>query len=136
MCSPAIFETSFSYDRYIWLADYYMHFYIIMLFPLTAILQLISFTALCFFSLLINAVILLLHCFVLVLYLYIHFLSLTHYSLYLNITWTSSSTALKVSRSLYSFTTSIFHGVENYFPRLWGMGISGAIFKSADLSVS
>ena len=28
-------------------------------------------------------------------------------------------TALKVSRSLYYFTTSIFHGVENYFPRLY-----------------
>ena len=44
----------------------------------------------------------------------------------LNIT----NTALKVSRSLYSFTTSIFHGVENYFPRLWGTGISDAIFIS------
>ena len=44
--SPAIFETSFSYDRDIWIAatDYYMHFYIIVLFPSTAILQLISFT--------------------------------------------------------------------------------------------
>ena len=43
----------------------------------------------------------------------------------LNIT----DTALKVSRSLYCFTTSISHGVENYFPRLWGTGISDAIFK-------
>ena len=42
----------------------------------------------------------------------------------LNIT----DTALKVSRSLYCFTTSISHGVENYFPRLWGTGISDAIF--------
>ena len=50
VCSPAIFETSFSYDKDIWIAttDYYMHFYIIVLFPLTAILQLISFTALLF----------------------------------------------------------------------------------------
>ena len=40
-------------------------------------------------------------------------------------------TALKVSRSLYCFTTSIFHGVENYFPRLWGTGISDAIFMSS-----
>ena len=39
-----------------------------------------------------------------------------------------TDTALKVSRSLYCFTTSIFHGVENYFPRLWGTGISDAIF--------
>ena len=47
VCSAAIFETSFSYDKDIWIAatDYYMHFYIIMLFPLTAILQLINFTA-------------------------------------------------------------------------------------------
>ena len=41
----------------------------------------------------------------------------------LNIT----DTALKVSRSLHWFTTSISHGVENYFPRLWGTGISDAI---------
>ena len=40
----------------------------------------------------------------------------------LNIT----DTALKVSRSLYCFSTSVSHGVENYFPRLWGMGISDA----------
>ena len=39
-----------------------------------------------------------------------------------------SDTALKVTRSLYCFTTSICHGVENYFPRLWGTGISDAIF--------
>ena len=37
-------------------------------------------------------------------------------------------TALKVSQSVYCFTTSISHGVENYFPRLWDMGISDAIF--------
>ena len=43
----------------------------------------------------------------------------------LNIT----DTALKVSRSLYCFTTSISHGVENYFPRLWGTDISDAIFS-------
>ena len=39
-----------------------------------------------------------------------------------------SDTALKVFRSLYCFTTSICHGVENFFPRLWGTGISDAIF--------
>ena len=46
-CSPAIFETHFSYDKDIWFAatDYYVHFYIIVLFPLTAILQLINFKA-------------------------------------------------------------------------------------------
>ena len=47
VCSPAIFETSFCYDKDIWIAvtEYYMHFYIILLFLLTAIVQLISFTA-------------------------------------------------------------------------------------------
>ena len=39
-------------------------------------------------------------------------------------------TAVKVSQSLYCFTTSISHGVENYFPRLWGTGISDAIFDN------
>ena len=29
-----------------------------------------------------------------------------------------TDTALKVSRSLYCFTTSFSHGDENYFPRL------------------
>ena len=44
-CSPAIFKTCFSYDKDIWIAatDYYMNFYIIVLFPLTAVLQLIKF---------------------------------------------------------------------------------------------
>ena len=46
VCSPAIFETSISDDKDIWIAaiDYYIHFYIVVLFPLTIILQLISFT--------------------------------------------------------------------------------------------
>ena len=39
-------------------------------------------------------------------------------------------TALKVSQSVYCFTTSISHGVENYFPRLWGTGISDANFNA------
>ena len=39
-----------------------------------------------------------------------------------------TDTALKVSQSVYCFTTSISHGVENYFPGLWGTGISDAIF--------
>ena len=47
VCSPAIFETSFSYDKDTWISatDYYMHLYIIVLFPLAAILQSINFTA-------------------------------------------------------------------------------------------
>ena len=53
VCSPAIFETCFSYDKDIWIAatDYYIYIYImyfkiyiIGLFPLTSILQLINFT--------------------------------------------------------------------------------------------
>ena len=42
-----------------------------------------------------------------------------------------TDTALKVSRPLYYFTTSISHGVENYFPILWGTGISDALFFSS-----
>ena len=47
VCSPAIFETSFSYDKDIWIAatDYYMFFYIIVLFSLRTIPQLINFIA-------------------------------------------------------------------------------------------
>ena len=46
--SPVIFETCFSYDKDIWISvnDFYMYFYIIVLFPLTAFLQLINLTAL------------------------------------------------------------------------------------------
>ena len=39
-----------------------------------------------------------------------------------------TDTALKLSQSVYCFTTSISHGVENYYPRLWGVDISDAIF--------
>ena len=39
-----------------------------------------------------------------------------------------TDTALKVSRPLYCFTAFVSHGVENYFPRLWDMGISDAFF--------
>ena len=39
MCSSAIFETYFSYDKDVWIAaaDYYAYFFLIVLFPLTAI---------------------------------------------------------------------------------------------------
>ena len=39
-----------------------------------------------------------------------------------------TDTTLKVSQSVYCLTTSISYGVENSFPRLWGMGISDATF--------
>ena len=78
------------------------------------------------FSLLINAVMLLLDCLLLLLYLYIHYLSVRFFSLlkhYFDLSITD--TALNVSRSLslYCFTISVSHGVENYFPGLFGMGM-------------
>ena len=39
-----------------------------------------------------------------------------------------TDTALKVSQSVYCFTTSISCGAENYFSRLCGTDISDAIF--------
>ena len=47
VCSPAIFEICFFYDKDIWIAatDYCMYLYIIVLFLLGVILQLINFTA-------------------------------------------------------------------------------------------
>ena len=60
------------------------------------------------------------------------FLSLRCYFLYLCIIWTLTL-LLKVSQSVYCFTTSISHGVENYFPRLWGTGISDAIFSETTI---
>ena len=47
LCSPAMFETCFSYDKDILIAatENYMYIYIVLLFPLTAILQLIHFIA-------------------------------------------------------------------------------------------
>ena len=39
-----------------------------------------------------------------------------------------TDTALKISQSVYCFIISISHGVENYLPRMWGTGISDAIF--------
>ena len=91
VCSPAIFETSFSYDKDIWIAatDYVLYVLYTLLHnfanSITSYSPINKFYSFKFFSLLINAVILLLNCFVLVLYLYIHFLSLGCYFLYLNI---------------------------------------------------
>ena len=47
-----------------------------------------------------------------------HYLDLTKLTLF----------SLNVSRSFYCFTYSISHGIDNYFPRLWGTGISSVIF--------
>ena len=57
--------------------------------------------------------------------------SLLRHHLDLNMT----DTALKVSRSLYCFTNFISHGVENYFPRLWGTGISDATLHNYAISI-
>ena len=45
VCSPDIIETNFSYDKDIWIAvaNYYMYFYLIVLFLLAPILQIINF---------------------------------------------------------------------------------------------
>ena len=95
VCSPAIFETCFSYDKDIWIAitDYYKSFYIIVLLTLTAKNTPINkFHSLIIFSLLINAGILLLNCLVLILnkfYSFIIFsLLINAVILLLNIIWT------------------------------------------------
>ena len=38
-----------------------------------------------------------------------------------------TDTALKVSQSVYCFTTSISHGVENYFPRDPDCGVRASL---------
>ena len=90
VCSPAIFETFFLDDKYIWIAatDYYnalLHNFAI---SINSYSPINTFYTLIIFSLLINAVILLLNCLVLILYFYIHSLSLRCYFLNLNIIWT------------------------------------------------
>ena len=89
VCSPAILETCFCYDKDIWIAATDC--------CNTLSLHTVSFS-------------------------WTLFSPLKHYlDLYI------THIALKVSLSFYCFTT-ISHGVENYFPRLWGTGISDAIF--------
>ena len=80
VCSPAIFETCFSFDKDIWIAatDYYMYIYIIVPFSIDIYSPVNKFYSVIIFSLLINVVILLFNCLVLILHLYIHFSSLKH----------------------------------------------------------
>ena len=93
-CSLAIFETSFSRTKDIWIAatDYYMHFYIpvIVLFPSTGYSPINKFYSFIIFSLLIKAVILLLNCLFYSSSLHTFSFSyfLRHYFLYLNNIWT------------------------------------------------
>ena len=83
VCSPSIFETSFSYkQRYMVCCNKLLYALLyncaISIDKYSPINKFYSFII---FSLLINAVILLLNCLVLILYLYIHFLSLRCYFL-------------------------------------------------------
>ena len=77
VCSPAIFETCSSYDKDLRIAatDYYMYFYIIDAISIVSCSSVNKIYGFIIFSILINAVILLLNCLVLILHLYIHFLS-------------------------------------------------------------
>ena len=70
--SPAIFETCISFDKHAWIAltDYYMYFYIIVLFSIDIYSPANKFYSVIIFSLLIIVVILLLNCLVLILHLY------------------------------------------------------------------
>ena len=68
------------------------------------------------------------NCPILILNLYMQFLSLRCYFLY--ITYLDTDTALKVSQSVCCFTTSISHGVKNYFPRLWVSTLTKAGWSS------
>ena len=45
VCSPAVIETDFSYYKDKWLAvtDYYIYFYLLVLFVLVPIIQLLNF---------------------------------------------------------------------------------------------
>ena len=78
VCSPAMFDACFSFDKDTWIAstDYYMYYYIILLFSINICSPVDKFYSVIIFSLLINVVILMLNCLVLILHLYIPFLSL------------------------------------------------------------
>ena len=77
MCSPAIFETSLSYNRDILIAGTYcyMYFYINVLFSLTSYFPINKFDSFIIFSFLFNAVILLLNCLVLILSRFLSYLA-------------------------------------------------------------
>ena len=118
VCSPVIFETCFSLEKDIWIAatDYYMYFYIhvIVLFSIDIYSPVNKFYSVIIFSLLINVVILLLNCLVLIVYLYIHFLSLKHYFLYLNISWTLVLHKTPIYMISFQTYTQIF-GIDKTF---------------------
>ena len=122
VCFPSIFETCVSYDKDIWISCCLL--YVLLLHNSAISIESYSpintFYSFIIFSLLINAVILLLNCLFCTLCLHTFSFSTTLFSLlkhYLDLYITD--TTLKVSQPFYCFTTSICHGVENYFPRLW-----------------
>ena len=74
-------------------------------------------------SLLINAVMLLLNCLVLILHPYMHYLSLRHYFLYLNIVWTFKYMAvLRKYPELCIDTLLLYLMVLKIFPVAVGYG--------------
>ena len=76
----------------------------------------------------------LLNCLVLILNLYMHFLPLNCYFLNLNIIWTLTLLGKHPDLCIVSLLLYL-NGVGNYFPRLWGIGISGAIFTTSVASI-
>ena len=89
VCSLVIIETSFSYDKDISItATVIICAFTYCAFSIDTYSPINKFNSFIIFSLLINAVILLLNCLVLIFYLYIHFFSLRCYFPYLNIIWT------------------------------------------------
>ena len=111
VCSPAIFETYFSYQKNIWIVVtvYYVYFYLIVLFPLPAILQLINFTP---------------PFYCLVLILYLHVFPLFKHYLDLYITDTVCSESLLMFELFYFFCIS---WCRKLFPWLQGKGIYNVI---------
>ena len=122
VCSPAILEIFFSYDKDILIAaTVYLCTFTYYAISINTYSSADKFYSVTIFNLLIDAVILLLNCLVLIVYLCIYFLSLRHYFLYSNIILTFTYLTLH-HKSLYCLITSTSYGVENYFPRLRGMG--------------
>ena len=111
-----------------------MYFYLLLLFPLIAVNQLINFTATLFlvYSLMLSSCSL--NCLVLILCLYIHFLWQRRYFLYLNIIRTDTFRSESFQIFLY-FTFSVSHDVKRCFPGLWDTVISEAILIHYNESV-
>ena len=135
VCSPAIFETCFSYDKDMgccrWLVYVFLHNCSISIDSYSPDNKFYSFIII---IILINAVISLLNCLVLILYLYKHFPSLRSYFIYLNIIWTfilltvlwKYPDVCTVSPHLYLCYYLMV--LKTISPDCGGMGISDASF--------